>query len=167
MIPQFYISHVIVGRNRRNDKTMGNNKQNRGCIAPVVYVFFVAWICYGLFFAVGLWLTRSFYWQHVLAFAGTMAVVTTIAVHFNEKTASPTAAMLVQRVSKEDIERKYAEYPAWQELKQELQKGDQIWLWAAFGYTWMALGDRYGYVIVREGKPTEHFMFIEETEASR
>lgn len=142
---------------------MKNDSQQRGCIAPIITIFFMAWICYGLFFMVALWLTRGFVWQHVLIFAGTMALITTIAAKLSSREISPTNGMLVHLVKIEEIEQQYgADNLAWNKLKQKLQKGDQIWLWAAFGYSWMALGGRYGYVIVRDGQATEHFIFIEE-----
>jgi hypothetical protein len=140
---------------------MQNDTQTRGCIPVVVYIFLVSWLCYGIFFAMGLWLTRALVWQHVLFFAGTLALITSITVRASLRQATPTSGMLVHRVKEADIERLFPDNPAWESLKLQLQTGDELWQWAAFGYTWMALGGRYGYIIVRDGKPTEHFMFVE------
>jgi hypothetical protein len=48
--------------------------------------------------------------------------------------------------------------PEWEAFKAEMVEGDELWMWGTPPESWEHLCGRGGYVIVRDGEPTEHFI---------
>jgi hypothetical protein len=46
----------------------------------------------------------------------------------------------------------------WNKLKAKLQPGDEIWFWRTHPWTWRMLAGRCGYMIVRRGRTTRHWI---------
>jgi MFS family permease len=46
----------------------------------------------------------------------------------------------------------------WEDFKSKIKPGDEIWFWSTPQWTWDSLVGRCGYVIVRNDRPTRHFM---------
>lgn len=49
----------------------------------------------------------------------------------------------------------------WPNSKNHLQEKDEVWHWSASGRTWERLAGVEGLVIVRDGKPTRHYIALE------